>query len=463
MRRYLLVLFALFLCIMINISSANAFSIGKDTRKREMKHVQKVNKQEVKDEYKREKGRMTPSGYMTTEEYELLSAPKDKMKEESPIPKPEKAADVKYLPQPDYKIVRYNDPPGSPEISLGRMFKTRRQQNAQGIVSPDYTMLVYPALYYYPVRDTVSCDLFVIPLDENETALNKILKANIMHRIPTPIMSTEKSIDTMTAFRTLTPVDFSADGTKLLVKEKTGSSHDGIWKTEAIIYDFETKSSYKLNELRDAIIYYWDEYKALSLNDVRWDIFPLGFDENNPERIFADAYAYVRNGAAPIYLGLWSIDINGTQARLAGFDKPDVTVSMNGLKIKENGVVPPNMLKIEEKQAKHEDKLDAKEKKAEEKAKLKEIKVNYKETIKEMNTEFKQDLNDYNMQNRIKGTTSTNDAVERYTELKEIQMQKQAERDAKAKARAEAKEQKRLEKESRKNQQNSSGEPDENI
>lgn len=445
MRRILLVLIALILGVILNSSSAYALSLGKDTRAKEAKYIHNIEKREVKEDYERTKGNMKPSGNMTLEEYEMLSIPKDKTREEITIPKPEKAADVKYIPQPDYTIVRYNNPPGSPEISLSERFKYTRQQNAQGIVSPDYSMLVYPAIYYYPDSAVTSCDLFVIPLLENETALNKILKANVMHRNPVPIMSTDKSINDKTAFRTLTPIDFSADSAKLLVKEKIGSSEDGIWQTNAYVYDFAAKTSFELVALREAVIYYWKEYKKVDLNDKRWDIYPLGFDVNEPDRVLAYAYAYT--GGAPVFLGSWSIDFQGEEPRLISFTNTEVLASMNGVKIIKSGVVPVQMLKIEEKQAKYEDKLDAKAKKEEEKAKLKEIKVEYKETVKQMNSEYSLEKKDYNMQNRIQGTTSTNDAVEKYTILKEKQMQKQAEKDAKAKVRADAKEQKRLEKE----------------
>ena len=200
--------------------------------------------------------------------------------------------------------------------------------------------------------------------------------------------------------------------------------------------------------MRDAVVYYWKEYKNVDLDDNRWDIYPLGFDINEPDRIVASAYAYT--GGAPVFLGLWSIDYKGEQTRLVSFSNREVEVSMNGVKIIQSGVVPPSMLKIEEKQAKHEDKLDAKAKKEAEKAKLKELKNEYKETIKELNTNYKEQKQDYNMLNRINGTTSTNDSVQKYEELKAKQLQKRSEKEAKAKARAEAKEQKRLEKERKK-------------
>lgn len=62
-----------------------------------------------------------------------------------------------------------------------------------------------------------------------------------MHRYPVPILSTDKSITDGYSFRTLTPIDFSPDGSKLLVKEKIGYSKDGIWQTNAIVYDLQQR------------------------------------------------------------------------------------------------------------------------------------------------------------------------------------------------------------------------------
>lgn len=433
---------------LFNTLSASALGISKGTRENEAEYLHKIEKQEIKEDYERKKRNMKPSGYMTMEEYEMLSAPKDKKIEEIPIPKPQKAADVKYIPNPDYELVRYNNPPGSPEISLNRDFKQRHQQNAQGIVSPDYRMLVYPSVYYYPKNGVVSCDLFVIPLEETGNALSKIKKANVMHRDPEPILSTEKSIDNFGIFRTLTPVDFSTDGAKLLVKEKIGSSEDGIWQTNAIVYDFDLRKAYKLQEIRDAIVYYWQEYKNLNLKDIRWDIYPLGFDQNEPDRVVVSGYAYT--GGAPVFLGNWSVDVKGNRVKMLSLTPKDVLISMNGIKMVKSGVVPPTILKIEEKQAKYEDKLDAKAKKEEEKAKLKELKNEYKTTVEEIDKEHKYSMDDYKIRNKVNGSTSTNDSLEEMERLIKQAQQKREAQEAKAKARQEAKEQKRLEKEKKK-------------
>ena len=58
-------------------------------------------------------------------------------------------------------------------------------------------------------------------------------------------MSTDKTIDNYAAFRTLTPVDFTPDGSKLLVKQKIGSREDGIWETSIYVYDFKNKVDYE--------------------------------------------------------------------------------------------------------------------------------------------------------------------------------------------------------------------------
>ena len=421
----------------IQISDDIHMPVSKNTTEQEIKYVHKVNKQEEKEKYQRAKLNRNPSGYMTMEEYEALSAPKDKLTEKVEIPKIEKPSDMKYVPVPSYRIVRYNNPPGSPEISINKSFYTQRQQNAQGIVAPDYSKMVYSAIYYYPNNGSTSCDLFVIPLDDAQSSLDKIKTAHVMHRNADPILSTDKTIDNYAAFRTLTPVDFTSDGTKLLAKEKIGSSADGIWKTNAWIYDFNVKTSYNLLEVRDAIIYYWKENEGLNLDDKRWDIYPLGFDLKNPDRVLISALAYTGN--RPVNLGIWSVDTKGEQSRLISFNKNEVEVSMNGLKIVQDGVVPKSVSQIEEKQMKRTEKELKKEKKQEDKKEVKALKDAYKARIKDMDAEYKELQADYRLQQSIHGSTSFNEAQQKYIEVK-------AKRDAKAQQALEKKKAKELKK-----------------
>lgn len=398
-----------------------------DARKQEAQYIRDVKKQDAKEEYKRAKQDKYPSGFMTMEEYNKLSAPKDKMNEKIEVPKVEKPADMKYVPQPTYKIVRYNNPPGSPEISLKTRYHERRQQNAQGVVSPDFSIMVYPSVYYYPETGGAACDVFVIKLQEDQTNLNKILTANTQHRLPDPILSTDKEIANLRSFRTITPIDFSADGTKLLAKEKIGSTLDGIWQTNALVYDFTNNVSYNLVEVRDAIIYYWKEYKGLNLDEVRWDIYPLGFDMNNPDRIMINAYAYT--GKDPVSLGIWSVDYKGEQSRLVTFKYSDIQVSMNGFKIAQDGVVPVVLVEQEEELQKKADKQAKKDKKKKDKAADKELEKKYKERLKEIDAEYKADLKEFERQERLKGSTEFNDIPNKYADKRMKELERQIPRD----------------------------------
>ena len=308
----------------------------KDVNKKEIKYEHKVAKQDEKEKYQRAKQNRHPSGYMTLEEYEALSAPKDRMEMEIPIPKQPTPYDMVYVPQPTYKLVKFNNPPGSPELTITNTFYKNWQQNSQGIVSPDFTKLVYPSVYYYPNSGSTACDLFVIKLDEAKTNLDKVLTANVIHRYSTPIMSTAKDNDNYYTFRTITPVDFSSDGKLILAKEKIGNTKDGMWKTTPFVYDFETENSYSLEDVRNAIEYYWLETKGLHLNDKRWDITPLGFSIDNADTVVVRAIAYT--GEIPVNLGIWSISSHGENPKLLNLTDDIPQISMNGFKLVKDGI-----------------------------------------------------------------------------------------------------------------------------
>lgn len=380
------------------------FKKDKDTRSREIKHQYEVLK---RDEAKKMEGRilnLTPSGYMTVDEYEKMSEFKDKSKLDFQLPKVPTPSDFKYVPKPTYRIVKYNDPPGSAELSLGKNIYTKRLVNAQGIVSPDFSMLVYPTVYYYTDSASVATDLFVIPLEDGDTNLNKVLKANVAKRNHEPILSTDKAIDNYASFRTLTPVDFSADGTKLLVKQKIGSREDGIWQTNLYVYDFNNKLSYNLSEIRDAVVYFWEEYMDLRLEDVRWDIYPLGFATNAPDKIMVNAFAYT--GERPVFLGLWCIDWQGNQSRLVTFNKDAVpVVSINGYKVIRDGVEPYQAVEREEKVLKKESKYVKQQFEQQKKQAVKAIKDDYKYTLKGLQDDFKDEYRDYKKLQSLTGSS----------------------------------------------------------
>lgn len=350
-------------------------------------YMNEVDKVDEKEKY--EKSRIPESGYMTVEEYEALSRGKskkeinDEILDKANMPKDE---NMVYIPQKKFKLVKYNDPVGSPELTLPRKLNFDRQINAQGIVSGDFTKLVYPAVYYYAQSDCTSCDLFLINLDSSLSDIEKVKKANIVNREEKPLISTSKDIDTKFIFRTLTPIDFSSDNTKLVVKEKIGHRHDGIWKTDLWVYDFKTKEAKKLPQIRDAIVNYWAMAGGVDFDEKRWDIYPMGFDANNENRIILCAYAYT--GEVPKFLGTWSIDINGENAKLESLSGSSFPVSIVGYRLaQEDEVIPPSEVKFDAKRAKEQAKSKEKEAKDAEKFEKELKQIQYKRKIQQMDME----------------------------------------------------------------------------
>ena len=342
-----------------------------------------INKVEQQEKY--EKSRMAESGYMTVEEYEAKSRAKSKKEieiTEADIPRD---SNMVYVPQKTFKLVKYNDPVGSPELTLPRKLNFDRQINAQGIISGDRTMLVYPAVYYYAQSDCTSCDLFLIKLDPSLNDTEKVMKANIVQREEEPLISTSKDIDTKFIFRTLTPIDFSSDNKKLVVKEKVGHRHDGIWKTDLWVYDFEKREAIKLPQVREAIIDYWAHAGGVDFEENRWDIYPMGFDANDDNRVILCAYAYT--GDVPKFLGTWSIDVWGNNAKLESLDGSSIPVSVIGYRLAEDSVKDISEVEFEAKQAKEREKAETKKQKEAEKFDSEVKELEYKRKIQQMDME----------------------------------------------------------------------------
>ena len=344
-----------------------------------------VSKLEETEKYERSK--MPESGYMTVEEYEAKSRAKTKKDIQGEIKGVDvpKESNMVYVPQKTFKLVKYNDPIGSPELSLPRKLNFDRQINAQGIISGDKTMLVYPTVYYYAQSDCTCCDLFLIKLDTSLNDTEKIMKANIIQKELEPLISTEKDIDTRFIFRTLTPIDFSVDNKKLIVKEKVGHRHDGIWKTDLWVYDFEQKKATKLPQIREAIVNYWAETEGIDFDENRWDIYPMGFDANNDDRVIICAYAYT--GEAPKFLGTWSIDVEGNNSKLEDLSGSDVPISIIGYRLAEDSVRDASEVEFDAKLAEKREKAKEKRAKEEENFEKELKKLEYKRKIQQMDME----------------------------------------------------------------------------
>lgn len=343
--------------------------------------------QKIEETEKYEKSQMPESGYMTVEEYEAKSRAKSKKQIQDEVNDAQRPKDpnMVYVPQKTFKLVKYNDPIGSPELNIPRKLNFDRQINMRGIISGDKTMLIYPAVYYYAQGDCTTCDLFMIKLDPSLNDTEKVMHANIIQREEEPLLSTDKDISERFIFRTLTPIDFSSDNKKLAIKEKVGHRHDGIWQTDLWIYDFEKKTATKLPQVREAIINYWAQTGGVDFEEKRWDIYPLGFDSNDDERVVLCAYAYT--GEVPKFLGTWSIDIYGNNSKLESLDGRDFPVSVVGYRLAEDSVKEISEVEFEAKLAKEKEEAKKKEEKKNKKLENEIRELEYERKIRQMDME----------------------------------------------------------------------------
>ena len=162
-----------------------------------------------------------------------------------------------------------------------------------------------------------------------------LMQTHIKDRIKEPILSVGNYEMDYGIQRTLTIIDWSNNSKRLLIKERIGKEGDGIWQTNIWVYDFETNQAKKLDEIRQAIEYYWKKDRLVDLYYYRFDLYPIGWDARHPDRILLYVYGYTKNsGTPPKFLGTWSIDYKGEKSQLVSMQKTDYILQANGYCLK---------------------------------------------------------------------------------------------------------------------------------
>lgn len=257
----------------------------------------------------------------------------DIKRSEFQIPEPVFTSDVDIImPDPQYRVIRYNTPPGQRNIDLSQIVSQRTASSA-GILSPDKSKMVYTKCFFYPKFSQTSSSAYYIPVKETQDAYKALYMTNVMQQEIQPIVEVGMDEIVDYQFRTLFPIDWSKDSTKIAFKEKIGSNLNETWQTNVIIYDFKTKSWKRLTAVREAIIYWWRQNKQIELKDYMWDIFPVGWDKSNPDRLIVYAYAFT--GEKPLFLGTWSIDYNEEKSSLISINSTAAEIDLNGFGLKE--------------------------------------------------------------------------------------------------------------------------------
>ena len=247
------------------------------------------------------------------------------------IPSPKFVKDDKLvdLPDPEIAVQKYNSPPGWYEINLNSI-KKLRHINSIGVASPKIDKMVFSSVFYYPSTQTAASELYLMDLDTSKNVQSRMEDAHINQGKKTIYRAQMEALD-LNIQKTLTILDWSEDNKKLAFKEKISFSPEGLWRTNLLVYNTETNQVKDLSEIRSAIEYYWRQQK-IYLKDSRWDIYPIGWDAQNPDRIIV--FAYAATGESPMYLGAWSIDYQGNRSQLLSLTETNFEVSQNGYCLK---------------------------------------------------------------------------------------------------------------------------------
>lgn len=160
----------------------------------------------------------------------------------------------KFVP-PKYKtplyLVKYNMLPGTREIDL---FPSKKEKLVRSVfvADPSVDIAGYTESYYYPQTKQTASAFYIVDLNHSESKKERLKNPEIFSTKRYPLISTALSDLRDELFSTLTIVDFSKDGKKVLLKEKTGSAEFGIYETYVWIFyitkeNKETSLSYANN------------------------------------------------------------------------------------------------------------------------------------------------------------------------------------------------------------------------
>ena len=249
------------------------------------------------------------------------------------------------------------------ELDLWEL-ESKRFIRGPSVISPDKSTFVYTEVVFVAYNRQTFSRLYRVvapPLPGMEKAADAEPNDESINAKPAPISlasytdrySAEKTIQyrEMMAevgydkvkrfdFRTLTVVDWSASGRRLLVKEKSGMLHVGLRTSDIIVYDEKLGNVTIYPEIRRIIEYYWRTKGNLpNLNRLVWELYPLGWEPGSDSIILLKAWTMDKNEKK--FLGVWRYDLDTERAELFSPENQSVPTAANGYIGTPSPVPPP--------------------------------------------------------------------------------------------------------------------------
>lgn len=246
---------------------------------------------------------------------------------------PPQSNDKVTYPEPHFVFELYNKPPGSRDLNIDDI--KRNLYSYPYIVADNKCHYVaYPRYYFSPDLNQISSEFYVEELDTSKTKVRRMLDYNHNQKVRNSIIISGKKEHYPNLFSGLSLVDWSKDGKRLLIKERVGSTVNGIYKTYLYVHfmgnEISNGYSIKLENLDNVIKDYYTNYQSLQIVKYRYDIFPLGFSQDNDDIIIALAYVYDKHNNK-VFLGTWGYNTSTNEIMLFSTTNNQVDISSNGL------------------------------------------------------------------------------------------------------------------------------------
>lgn len=298
--------------------------------------ILEFDKVKAKMPFKKKQPPQKPKMVETLEEWqkEAQNVPLEerKIKEE----KPQIDAKKYYVPELKYTFEAYNYPQGKRELNFEDV-KKNLQHSSYLVADNTFHYAAYAQYYYYPETNQISSNFYVEELDTTKTKTKRILEYNHKQKERIPVVEAGMKELYPNLFEGLTLVDWSKDSKKLLIKEKIGSTQNGIYKTKLYVHFLKTKieSGYtiELDDFDFAIKQYFIDWEDKQLVKYRYDIEPLGFSADNDDIVIVLLYVY-DNDNKKNFLGTWGYDCIKRETMLISKEDYTPQISVNGLILK---------------------------------------------------------------------------------------------------------------------------------
>lgn len=242
------------------------------------------------------------------------------------------------------------EPYTAQELDLWKL-EARRLLRSQSVISPDRGAYAYTEVTYLPSHRQTMAQLFLVPVTPAPQSVEALPSEIGQSGIPTASEYADRYNPDKTLrlrqtllrvgfdrvvpfeFRTLTVVDWSASGQRLLVKHRSGVLHIGLRTTDLVIYDRKKGTVSIYPEIQRVIRHYWINQGNLPyIDELAWDIQPLGWVPGSDSLILLKAWAYDKHEKK--FLGLWQYDVSAERSHLVSLSDQSMTVASNGWAMK---------------------------------------------------------------------------------------------------------------------------------